>query len=292
MKVPACAAAPFAAIAALLAAAPAQAQAQAQEGDAPPPVDTAALEGDGLTIGLAAGVVPSYEGSDDTAFSIIPGLRGRVSGINFMLRGNRFWADLVPTSSGPGWDIQLGPVIQANFNRHSSIVDAQVKKLPKRDIALETGAFAGIARQGVVTSDYDKLGVSLAYVHDVLGAHGSYVITPAIDYSTPLSTTAYIGINLSADYVGRGYADYYFSVDAPGSAASGLPVFSAGKGWKDWTIASYAAVSLTGDLTRGLALVGAGSYRRMLDDSAASPVTSVAGSPNQWTGMLGLAYTF
>ena len=51
-------------------------------------------------------------------------------------------------------------------------------------------------------------------------------------------------------------------------------------------------VSLTGDLTGGLALVGGVNYRRMLDDAGDSPLTSIAGSRDQWAGALGLAYTF
>lgn len=259
---------------------------------APTTIDTAKLDGDSLMIGLGAGVVPSYEGSDDYVLTVVPGVRGRVSGINFTLRGNRLWADVIPTSGGPGWDFQLGPVAQLNFNRSAAIKDAQVKLLPKPDTAIELGGYVGIGKQGVFTSDYDKLNVSVSYVHDVRNVHDSYVITPSIDYGTPLSTKAYVGLSLSANYVGRGYADTYFSIDAPGSVASGLPVFTAGKGWKDWTVGLLGNVSLTGDLTHGLSLVGAASYRRLLNDAAASPVTSVAGSRSQWMGALGLAYTF
>jgi hypothetical protein len=236
--------------------------------------------------------VPSYEGSDDYVLAIVPGVRGRVSRINFVLRGNRFSADLISTPGGPGWDFQLGPIAQVNFNRSAAIVDTQVKKLPKAKTAIELGGYVGIGKQGLITSDYDKLTVSVGYVHDVNSAHGSYVISPSIDYSTPLSTKAYVGLSFSGDYMGDGYADTYFSVDAPGSVASGLPVFTAGKGWKDWTLGAVGAVSLTGDLTHGLSMIGGASYRRLLDDAAASPVTSIAGSRSQWTGVVGLAYTF
>jgi outer membrane scaffolding protein for murein synthesis (MipA/OmpV family) len=274
----------------LLAAAPALAQ---EAGALPvPPVDPARLDGDSYQIGAGVGALPSYEGSDDTVITIVPGMRGRVSGINFVLRGNRFSADLVPTGGGPGWDIQAGPVVSLNLNRTARITDPQVDRLPHRKAALEAGGYVGIGKQGVFTSDYDKLSASIAYVHDVGGVHKSYVITPSIDYGTPLSTKAYVGISVSADYAGGGYADTYFSIDAPGAAASGLPVFAAGKGWKNWTVGGLGIVSLTGDLTHGLALVGGATYRRMLEDFAASPVTSIAGSRDQWTGVLGLAYGF
>jgi outer membrane scaffolding protein for murein synthesis (MipA/OmpV family) len=274
----------------LLLAMPALAQDDPPKTD--PKFDPAALDGDSLTVGLGLGAVPSYEGSNDTVLAVVPGLRGTLAGIDFNLRGNRFWADVIPSGNGPGWDFQLGPIAQVNFNRSAAIVDKQVKKLPKLDMAVELGGYVGIGRRGLVTSDYDQLNVTIGYVHDVVGTHGSYVLTPSIDYSTPLSTKSYVALSFSGDYMGDGYARTYFGVDAAGSAASGLPVFSARKGWKDWTVSLLGDVSITGDLTHGLSALAAVSYRRMLDDAAASPVTSIAGSRDQWVGMAGLAYTF
>lgn len=263
----------------------------AQEGEAPP-IDQEKLEGDSFTIGVMGGLVPSYEGSDNEVLSVIPIARGRIAKVNFTIRGNRFWADVIPTDAGPGWDVQLGPIVSLNFNRSAAIKDPQVKALGSIDTAVELGGYAGIAKQGVVTSDYDKLSVSVAYTYDVAGVHGSYVVTPSLDYATPLSTKALVGLNFSANYMGGGYAQTYFGVTPAGTLASGLPTFSAGKGWKDWTVGALGALSLTGDLTGGLALIGGGSYRRLLNDAADSPVTSIAGSRDQWMVMGGLAITF
>jgi len=266
--------------------------AQEDPGRAAPAIDPAELDGDRLTIGLGAAVVPSYEGSDKMVIAPVPAAMGRVSGINFTVRGNRAWADVIPTPGGPGWDFQLGPLVSINFNRNSRIGNSQVEALGKIPVAIEGGGYVGIGRQGVFTSDYDKFTFSVGYVHDVGKVHRSYVITPSLDYGTPLSRKAFVAINLSADYMGEGYADTYFSVTPAGSAASGLPVFSAGKGWKDWSLGAVAMVSLTGDLTGGLQAVGGVNYRRLLNDAGESPVTSIAGSRDQWAGVLGLAYTF
>lgn len=269
------------------------AYAQESEPAAPPPaIDPAKLDGDSLSIGVAGGVVPSYEGSNDYVIAAIPVVRARVSRINITLRGNRAWADLVPTGGGPGWDFQLGPVAQVNFNRSAAIVDPRVRLLPHRNMAVELGGYVGIGKQGVITSDYDKLNFSVATVYDVNKTHSSYVVTPSIDYSTPLSTKSFIALSLSADYMGEGFADTYFTITPADSVASTLPAFDAGKGWKDWNFSALGAVSLTGDLTHGLAVIGGVNYRRLLNDASASPITSVAGSPSQWMGLAGLAYTF
>jgi MipA family protein len=259
----------------------------AQQGEAVPD-----LNRDSITIGAGGAVVPSYEGSDQSVVTAVAGARGRVSGINFTVRGNRAWADLIPTDGGPGWDFQLGPVVNVNLNRTARIKDPQVAALGKIKAALEAGGYVGIGKQGVLTSDYDKLTVSVAYVHDVGDIHKSYVVTPSIDYGTPLSRKVFVGINLSADYIGDGYADTYFGVTTAGSVASGLPAYRAGKGWKDWSVGGLVNVSLTGDLTHGLSALGGVGYSRLLNDAASSPIVSVAGSRDQWFGVLGLAYTF
>lgn len=268
----------------LLAAAPALAQ---QSADSPPDLDR-----DSVTVGVGAAVVPSYEGSDNSVVTAVPGVRGRVSGINFTVRGNRAWADLIPTPGGPGWDFQAGPVVNINLNRTSRIGDRQVSALGKIKAAAELGGFVGIGKQGVLTSDYDKLTISVAYVHDVGDIHKSYVVTPSLDYGTPLSRKAYVGINVSADYMGDGYARTYFGVTPAGSLRSGLPVYGARKGWKDWGVTGYANVSLTGDLTHGLSAIGGVGYSRLLNDAADSPIVRIAGSRNQLYGLLGIAYTF
>ncbi|WP_294256746.1 MipA/OmpV family protein [uncultured Sphingomonas sp.] len=268
----------------LLAAAPAFAQ---QNADSPPD-----LTRDTVTLGVGAATVPSYDGSDKNVVTAAPLVRGRVSGINFVVLGSRAWADVIADNNGPGWDFQAGPVVNVNLNRTSRIEDRQVEALGKVKTAVEAGGFVGIGKQGLITSDYDKLTVSFSYLHDVGNVHKSYVMSPSVSYGTPLSRKAYVLLNLSGNYMGNGYAQTYFGVTPGGSARSGLPVYYARKGWKDWTLGAMGNVALTGDLTHGLSAVGGVAYRRMLDDAADSPVVRIAGSRSQWFGAVGLAYTF
>jgi outer membrane scaffolding protein for murein synthesis (MipA/OmpV family) len=260
--------------------------------DSPADHTDSTVGGDSITVGIGVGTVPTYEGSDKNRIVPVPAARGSIDGYAFSTRGAKLYVDLVRNTPGPGIDIQAGPVIGLNFNRTGSVDDPQVKALGKKKTALELGGYVGIGRTGVITSDYDKLSVSISYLHDVTGIHDSYVISPEVDYGTPLSRSTYVGVSASATYAGRGYARTYFGVTPAGSVASGLPVFYADKGWKNWSLSGFAVQSLTGDLTHGLALVGGVSYSRLMNDFAASPVTSIAGSRNQWMGAIGLAYTF
>ena len=245
-----------------------------------------------LTIGGGAALMPSYEGSNDYIISPAVAARGQVAGFSFSTRNTQLFVDLIPNPSGPSFDFQLGPVAGINLNRTGRLVDPRIKALGGRKLAVEAGGFVGIGKTGLITSDYDSLNLRVAYVHDVSGIYRSYVITPSIDYTTPLSRKAFVGLSVSANYAGAGYSRAYFDVDAAGSARSGLPVFSGRKGWKDISFGTVLGHSLTGGLTHGLGIYAMGSYTRMQDSYAASPVVSIAGSRNQWFGALGLGYTF
>jgi MipA family protein len=141
----------------------------------------------------------------------------------------------------------------------------------------------------VITSPYDKLSVTLSYRHDVNGSHDSGIWSPSISYATPLSRYNAVSLVGSANRVESGYARTYFSVTPAQAAASGLPVYTARGGWKDYSISLLGTQAITGDLLHGLKLVGGGIYRRLLNDFGDSPITT---RKSQWTGALGLAYTF
>jgi len=248
-----------------------------------------------LTVGLGAAYVPTYEGSDDYRVVPIPQLRGKVHDFAFWTRGSGIYLDLIPNTGGTDIDLEAGPVVYARFDRNGGIKDPVVRALGKRDIAVEVGGFVGIRKTGVITSDFDNLSARIAWTKDVAGAHGSYVITPAIEYSTPLSRTAMVGIGISADYVGKGYGRYYFDVDADGSAASGLPVYTGAgddSGFKKVSFALSGAKSLSGNLRKGWALFAVASYQKMLGDYKRAPVVAIRGDSNQWIGAVGIGYTF
>lgn len=252
------------------------------------------LGGDSITVGVGAGYLPDYEGSNDYRWVPVPGVIGSVSGINFQVLGNRASADLIPNSQGSTWDLQAGPLGVINFTRtnRASIDDVRVRALGERGTAIELGGFVGIGKIGVVTSPYDRLSVSVSYRHDVAKVHSSGIFQPTINYITPLSTKAAVALFGSAEHVGTRYLQTYYDISPQQSAVSGLPVYRNRGGWNSWTAGAVGTYSLTGNLLKGFKIVGGGTYRRLINDVADSPMVSVAGSRNQWLGVLGLAYTF
>ncbi len=271
------------AAAALFAASPALAQ---DSGTALPDDEQAG----NTTIGLGAAFVPDYEGSDN--YRLVPGgaLRTKVGGVSIQTRGLYVYADLIAGGS-EGIDLDLGPIAGVRLNRTGKIKDNVVKRLPDRNAAFEVGGFAGVSFKGL-TNPFDSLSLRLDAVKDMGNAHESLVLSPAIEFATPLSKTFLVGASLSADFVADRFADYYFSVTPAGALASGLPVFNADGGMKNWEIGLLANQSLSGDLRRGWSLFGTGSYSRLLGDFKDSPIVSRRGSAGQWFGGAGVAYTF
>ena len=272
-------------LAAALAAIASPALAQAD-----PPLPDPNDQSNTFTIGAGAGWIPDYEGSDDYRLIPAAAIRGRISGISFFTRGTFLYVDLVPRGEGK-LEFDAGPIVGVRFNRTSKIKDDAVDALPERDKAIEVGGFVGLTAHGL-TNPYDSLSFRVDVVKDVGGGHGSTIVSPAIDFGTPLSRTFYVGASLSADFAGDDYADYYFSISAAEALASGLDAYDADGGFKGWKVGLLANQSLTGDLTHGLSLFGTASYGRLAGDFKRSPIVDDRGSSGQWMGAVGLGYTF
>lgn len=266
--------------AALIAAAPAYGQ------DLPDPEQP----GNSFTIGLGVATTPDYEGADEQ--KLIPGgfIRGKVGGISFATRGPALHVDVISAgSSSIDWD--FGPIVGVRLNRTGDVKDAAVDKLPELDTAIEVGAFGGISFKGL-TNPYDALSLRVDYLTDVGGAHKSSIISPSLDFSTPLSQTLFVGASFGVDFVGDGYADYYFDVAPIDAVASGLAPYDAEGGMKSWKVGMLVNQSLSGDLRRGWSLFAAGNYSRLVGDFADSPIVDDRGSASQWFGAVGVGYTF
>lgn len=252
------------------------------------------IGGDRVSIGLGVSSTPRYIGASSSSIQPTAAIQGQISGISFNTSGTAIYVDVIPGSGKTGWKLELGPLAALRLDRNGRIGNSAVRALGDRRKAVELGGSLGIQRTGVVTSDYDTLSFSLSYQHDVAHAHRSYVISPEIDYDTPLSEHMFVSLSLSADYVGQGFGRYYYDVDAAGSAASGLPIYSGADkaGWKDWNVSAMVVHSLTGNLTHGLGVFMTAGYQRIVGAYRRSPVVDLVGSPNQWSAALGLEYSF
>jgi outer membrane scaffolding protein for murein synthesis (MipA/OmpV family) len=110
-----------------------------------------------------------------------------------------------------------------------------------------------------------------------------------VSYGTPLSKRVFVGLTVSADYVGDGYARTYFGITPAQSLASGYPAYTSTAGFLDVSAGMLAGYSLSGDLRHGFMLFAAGNYSRLLGQFARSPIVR---DKNQLIGAVGVAYTF
>jgi outer membrane protein len=245
-----------------------------------------------LTIGVGGAYLPSYEGSDDYILTPVGLAFGKVAGFGFATRGTALYVDVIPDRPDAPVSFDLGPLANVRLDRTSRIEDPRVRALGEIGTAIELGAWAGLTKNGVLHR-YDSLGIRLAWQKDVTDTHESAVLTPAIEYRTPLSTRTLATFSVQAEHVGDRYARTYFSVTPAGALASGLPVFNADGGWKNWRATLLFGQTLTGDLRHpGLSLFGGVSYSRLLGDFARSPIVSTAGDRDQYLATAGLAYSF
>lgn len=278
---------------AALASTPLYAQAQEAEtakADAP---DRGVFAGDWLTLGVGVGYGPSYEGSDDYVVFPAPIAQGSIGGFDFGARGPGLYVDLIADgNSDSNVKFLAGPLVRVRLDRNSKIKDPVVSLLGKEDVAVEVGATAGVQFSKVI-NPFDTLTLSVDAQWDVAKAHRGRLITPTISYSTPLSKAIFTNLSLSATHVDDNYADTYFSIDAAGSLASGLPVFTADGGWKSYGATLLGGVDLSGDARDGgWGIFGLVSYSRLTGDAKRSPVTSIRGDADQWFLATGISYTF
>ncbi|OBV11636.1 MipA/OmpV family protein [Erythrobacter dokdonensis] len=250
-----------------------------------------------ITVGLGAGLVPTYAGSDNFQFFPLPLVVGRVGGVGIRPSAAGLTLDflspqptLVSRKKKP--TVSLGPTFRFRNDRAVDSGDDVVNAAGRLDNALEVGVNAGLSFPGVFNR-LDSLTVSANVRWDVLGAHEGRVIEPGVTYATPIGRGMLVQVGATAEFIDDNFADYYFSVSPAQSAASGLPVFSADGGLNRIGTLAIVTVDLDGNaLNGGLNVYGLTGYSRMLGDGADNPYTALRGDPNQFLVGLGLGYTF
>lgn len=265
---------------------PAAAQAQAPLG--PPAPDR-----NSLTLGFGGGIAPEYEGSGDYGFQPGGVVQGKVDGFDFQVRGPNLYVDLVRDGPDSRWNVIAGPVAQVRLDRTSrrDLDDPRVALLGTRETAVELGGYVGIGKKGFLIPPA-SLTFDLAFVHDVAGAHDSFVLTPGVALSSPVTQRTFARIGVSADYVGNGYGRAYF--DVPAMVASGaLPAYATrGGGFKSLGSTLLLTHDLGGEPRKGWGVFALGGYKRLLGQYARSPIVRNAGDANQFLAVAGIAYSF
>ncbi|GAA4043421.1 MipA/OmpV family protein [Parerythrobacter jejuensis] len=285
----------LAAVACAIFAQPALAQESDDQQGPPagPPIDMedSVFNGDWVTIGIGAGLSPSYSGSDDYVVFPLPVVTGSFGGVDFSPRPAGLAVDFIPDERGKT-GITLGIAARLRSDRVDQIEDPVVKALGELDRAVEVGPTVGVSFPGVL-NPFDSVSFTVDTLWDVAGAHGGMTVNPSVTYFTPLSRGAAASFSLSTTYVDDDFADYYYTVSPAQSLSSGLPAFTADGGIQSAGANLFLAFDLDGNaMNGGVSLVAIGGYSRLFGDAKNTPFTSIRGSANQFLIGGGIAYTF
>jgi len=247
------------------------------------------------TVGIGAGLVPSYSGSDDYVFFPLPLVAGRIGGVGVSPNGPGFALDLF--SPAPAFGASKprffgGPAFRFRNDRANQIEDEVVELAEDLDIALELGAQAGVAFPGVF-NPLDTLTLTTQVRWDVAGAHDGMLIEPSVGYTRPFGPGIRFQTNIGLQIADDSFADYYYTVTPEQSVATGLPLFTADGGLNSLSSTTIVSFDLDGNgLNGGLSVFTVLGYTRLVGDAADTPFTSVRGDADNFIGGVGIAYTF
>jgi outer membrane protein len=232
-------------------------------------------------VGFGLGVTPDYVGADDYYFGGLPLAR-------YQFEDSYRYASLVGTFVDLNLVnhpiIRFGPTGQLRFGR-SNVSNRAVRQLPSIGDTIEAGVFGAL--EFVAPGDPRKrLRWDLRIQQDLVGEHDGWLASTGVQGWYPIPKLAEVGLALGTTYGSGDYMSTFFGVRARDSAQSGLAAFDADAGFRDVRLTLGVMVPVTEHW-----LVGAGvMFMRLVGDAADSPIVDDAGSPNQISGGLGVAY--
>lgn len=247
------------------------------------------------SVGIGAGLVPSYSGSDDYTVFPLPLIVGRIAGVGISPNGPGFNIDLLsqpPSFTPPETSFSFGPSFRFRNDRAQQVEDEVVELASELDTAIEVGVNGGVSFPGVFARR-DRLSVSAQVRWDVLDAHNGMLFEPGVSYFRPIGSGTALQLSASASIVDDDFADYYYTVSPADAAATGLAPFTADGGLNSVGTLAILTFDLDNNfLNGGFSIYTLGGYTRLLGDAASTPFTADRGSANQFIGGLGVSYTF
>jgi outer membrane scaffolding protein for murein synthesis (MipA/OmpV family) len=226
-------------------------------------------------VGLGAGVIPDYEGSED--YQATPLLMVKYtydSGRYVYLKGTNLKFNLLADQA-----YSVGPVVNYRFGR-DDVDNNKVDAMDKIDDSLELGAFAA--------AKFGSLMLEVEYLAGVTGGTKSHLMTATASYKLQPSDTLTITPGVFTTFAGREYLDTHFGVNASNVGSSGLPYYNDAdkNAFKD--VGANITVHMTPWENWGV--MGIASVSTLLGDVKDSPIVDDEGSATQWFAGLMATY--
>ena len=234
-------------------------------------------------VSIGAGLLPDYEGA--SKYVPVPYLDGEANLGNYFLRfeGGALELNLLDSDN-----FHAGPIVGYRMGR-GAVYDSQIARMHHIRYSITDGAFIEYEHRAKDPRSGERITLSFAdgniNYQSGLNATLRALIHRPVEFIDPGLIAA---IEADTSWGDKNYMQTYFGVDSLDSIASGLPLFRARSGMESAGVAFSLDQYLSRKWSIGLRL----HYARLLNDSQASPVTRIAGSPDQLFGALVIGYVF
>jgi MipA family protein len=237
-----------------------------------------------IRLGVGPSLAPEYEGDDQYHLSPIPAISLRFQDFievnNNEVRIIAFNRLFNPDAgSFGGGNLRVGPTVSVDFGRDESD-SPDLTGLGDVGTSLELGAF--------ISYTEGRMRLRARARQDIISGHGGGTLRLDAAYTVFQAAPVALGVNATATWATGKYMRSYFGVTPAQSAASGLPVFMPGSGFKDVGMeinANYVIASQW-------AIVSNVGYKRLIGDAGGSPLVRQRGSANQMAFQAFLVYSF
>jgi MipA family protein len=236
--------------------------------------------------GVAIGVMPDYQGSNDYIVGAAPFFKVT------LLSKTDYYVRLLATDlqaniiNSPVW--RFGPALNYRFGR-SDVEDKVVKHMKDIDGTIEAGAFVGIQ---LVDKDNprNRFLSQIEFLGDVGGEYKGWNIALSANYYFQVAKAVDLIVGGGIMYADDNYMETYFGVDQEDSDRTDnvLPVYKASAGF----LMAKANVGAVLHLSYQWHIAAGVQYRPLLSDAADSPVVDDRGDSNQWVSGVGVAYSW
>lgn len=237
-----------------------------------------------VRLGLGPSLTPHYEGDDKYKFSVLPAISLRYQDlvevnnneVRLIALNRLFNADAGKMGAG---NLRIGPTVSVDFGRAEDD-SPDLTGLGGISTSLELGAFVAYTE--------GRMRLRARARHDVMSGHGGGTVRLDAAYTIFQAAPVALGVNATSTWATGKYMRSYFGVSPAQAAASGLPAFAPGSGFKDVGVeisANYVFASQW-------ALVGNVGYKRLMGDAADSPLVRLRGNANQMAFQAFVVYSF
>lgn len=230
-----------------------------------------------LNIRVGAGIagIPDYEGSSD--YEAVPLLFAKAtwsSGRYLEFLGNKLSYNALASDT-----YKLGPLVRYRSERDDDVSNDVIARLEKVDSSVEVGAFFGMK--------LDNWDFNVNAAADIADGHDGSLASLAVGYTIPMQDLS-MRLGVFTTYADDNYMESYFEINAADSARSGLPVYDASGGFKDFG----AMVTVDYSPWEKWGVMGILGYLRLTGDAKDSPIVDIEGDANQYFGGVMATYNF